>query len=202
VVENHGSLIAGSSTAPIGLNGVVTIHLWGAKGDSGATCKSDNECGVPDPIWSSNPAPSMINPVLNPASCNPTSVLPGNVTNECFYAYDILDDADMAPKRNAYFGHKVLALSYGGTLQLFGRKGATYCASFPCPDKDPALSPSNTGTSWLRLNGSLKPGATSLTVTGAVDWQDGDHIVVTTTDYLPGWSAPTPLRSPSPMPTA
>src|SRR6202035_4463538 len=77
---------------------------------------------------------------------------------------------------------------YGGTLQLFGKKGATYCASFPCPDKDPALSPSNTGTSWLRLNGSLKPGATSLTVTGAVDWQDGDHIVVTTTDYLPGHS--------------
>jgi cell migration-inducing and hyaluronan-binding protein len=188
VVENHGSLIAGSSTAPIGANGVVTIHLWGAAGDHGATCKSDNECGVPDPIWSSNPAPSMINPVLNPASCNPTSVLPGNVTNECFYAYDTLDDADMAVKRKAYFGHKVLALSYGGTLQLFGKKGATYCASFPCPDKDPALSPSNTGTSWLRLNGSLKPGATSLTVTGAVDWQDGDHIVVTTTDYLPGHS--------------
>jgi cell migration-inducing and hyaluronan-binding protein len=185
VVENHGSLIAGSSSTPIGANGVVTIHLWGAASDHGVTCKTDGHCGIPDPIWDSN----LFRPIgRNPRSCktSPTP-LPGDVS-DCFYTYDVLDDADAAAKRRAYFGHKVIALSYGGILQLFGKKGATYCASFPCPVNDPELTPSNTGTSWIRLNGSLKPGDTSLTVAGKTDWQDGDHIVVTTTDYLPGHS--------------
>jgi cell migration-inducing and hyaluronan-binding protein len=191
VIENEGSMIAGSSTAPIGNNGVVTIHLWGSPGAPGATCKTDDQCGVPLTTWESNPAPSMTNPVLNPPSCKlPLLPLPGGVTNDCFYPYDVLDEADMMAGRKAYFGHKVLALSYGGTLQLFGKKGAIYPNNniSACTDTDPSVQPSCTGTSWLRLNGSLKSGATSLTVNGAVDWQNGDHIVVTTTDYLPGHS--------------
>ena len=41
VVENGGALIAGSKMTPIGTaNGLVTIHLWGATGDPGVTCKS------------------------------------------------------------------------------------------------------------------------------------------------------------------
>ena len=56
-------------------------------------------------------------------------------------------------------------------------------------------SPKLTGTSWVRLNAPIlgsDPGpgtaATSLTVDGRVDWKMGDHIVVTTTDYLPDHS--------------
>jgi hypothetical protein len=159
VIENEGKLIAGSSTTPIGTNGVVTIHLWGKPDDPGATCKTDDQCGVPLTTWDSNAALSMTNPVLNPASCKfPDLPLPGGVKNDCFYAYETLDEADMMAGHKAYFGHKVLALSYGGTLQLFGKKGAIYPSNniSSCADTDPSVQPSCTGTSWLRLNGSLK----------------------------------------------
>ena len=49
VVENRGSLTAGTTTKPVGnADGRVTIHLWGAPGDPGVTCNSAN-CGVPTP---------------------------------------------------------------------------------------------------------------------------------------------------------
>ena len=93
-----------------------------------------------------------------------------------------------------YFGNKVLAVSYGGTLDLAGYKGAKYA-----PNRDPLDS----GRSWMRLadGQSLEVGATSLVLErdpnlGCDDsycWQGGrwsgdDEIVVTTTDYLPGHS--------------
>jgi hypothetical protein len=186
VIENNGSLIAGSPSAPIGTNGgVVTIHLWGAQTDAGVTCKTDAHCGVPssppNDIWDSNPR--TMPPMLNPASCK-SSALPGGVS-DCFYSYETLDQADKASNANAWFGHKVLAVSYGGTLQLFGKKGAIYPGTItPCSESDPSC----TGTSWARLQGTLTPGMQTLVVDRAVDWQDGDHIVVTTTDYLPGHS--------------
>ena len=42
-----------------------------------------------------------------------------------------------------YYGYKVLGVGYGATLQLYGKKGATY---------DTTVDPANTGTSWVRLN--------------------------------------------------
>jgi hypothetical protein len=102
-----------------------------------------------------------------------------------------------------YFGNKVLAVSYGGTLGLFGYKGAMYAVG---PDQDPSYS----YTSWMRLadGSSLEAGSAntpsrSLVLEmdpmglcygtrpdGAVQpcWDRGDEIVVTTTDYLPGHS--------------
>ena len=44
--------------------------------------------------------------------------------NDCFYSYEALDPSDQKTNPTAYFGHKALAVSYGGTLQLFGQKGA------------------------------------------------------------------------------
>src|SRR5262245_59124873 len=103
-------------------------------------------------------------------------MLPGGVT-DYFYAYDPLpyDDGGVV---KGYFGYKVLALSYGGTLQLFGKKGATYGT----------VDPSNSGTSWVRLAQTLPVGGTTLVLDRPVDWSPGDQIVVTTTDYLPGHS--------------
>jgi hypothetical protein len=79
VIENGGSLIAGSTTTPIGTAGgavTVTIHLWGAATDPGVTCVSAN-CGVPSAIWTSNPRtmPPMLRPTedcaFNPYRASP-----------------------------------------------------------------------------------------------------------------------------------
>jgi hypothetical protein len=188
VVEDQGSIIAGSAAAPIGTNGgLVTIHLWGAPSDPGVLCKTNAQCGVPNGsnnnIWGSNPAPPMMGPPTHPATCQ-QSVLPGGV-KDCFYRYETFDMSDGNAK--AYFGHKVLAVSYGGTLQLFGKDGATYSGrevANACLESTASCA----GTSWARLTASLKPGDATLTINAAVDWQDSDHIVVTTTDFLPGHS--------------
>ena len=112
IVENEGSLIAGEDTAPIGMmGGKLTIHLYGEAqvvGGSGVLCKSDVRCGVPLTIWDSNgSSPQM---------------LPGGV-EDYFYQYKPLPEDDGDP--NAYFGYKVLGVSYGGTLRMFGKKGST-----------------------------------------------------------------------------
>ena len=102
--------------------------------------------------------------------------------NDYFYAYTPLPYDD-GGDRKGYFGYKVLGVSYGGTLQLTGRKGST-------DDRDRDPRPSYSGTSWVRLNKTLNPGDTKLYLDRKVDpdWEAGDQIVVTTTDYLPGHS--------------
>ena len=185
VVQNGGSLIAGDSS-PIGTNpgAVLTIHLYGARDDAGVACRKiddkgavvpDSTCGVPTDIWNSNLMAEM-----SPKSCTKASqlgtLLPGNI-DDCFYQYTRIDDGDSA---TAYFGHKVLAVSYGGTLHLSGAKGA----SPPSVDANPA----NSGTSWARLTQTLTASGdeNSFTLDRSVDWKKGDTIVVTSTDYLPG----------------
>lgn len=182
LIENSGSLIAGAPTAPIGTSGGrVTIHLYGkdqgttSPGGQGIPCvtppnQNTGPCGIPSTTWSSNTTS-----VLNPAACTP-SKLPGGVT-DCFYQYQPLD-YDGGGTVVGYFGYKVLAVSYGGTLQLFGKKGATYST----------LSKASSGTSWARLNAAVQAGGNTLLLDRAVDWAAGDQIVLTTTDYLPGHS--------------
>ena len=197
LVENTGSLIAGSTTAPIGTaGGVVTFHLYGQdQGTSGTaqgipcqtpTSDTVGPCGVPLVLWNSNPMN-----VLDPTSCvlaknvnGFNQNLPGNV-NDCFYGYMPLE-YDGGGTTPGYFGYKVLAVSYGGTLQLFGKKGATYL---------PQLLPASSGTSWARLNQTILKGSTTLVLDRAVDWQAGDQIVISTTDYLPGHSEAMTIQS-------
>lgn len=58
LIENNGSLIAGSPQDPIGENGgSLTIHLYGTDqgiGGSGVSCKTDEMCGIPLSIWQTN----------------------------------------------------------------------------------------------------------------------------------------------------
>ena len=187
IVENGGTIKAGTVDHPIGRNppiagevgARVRIYLWGPSGDSGAVCKQDN-CGVPSGLWSVNTTlmrhtvPSPKNgSCVTASSIDPSYKLPGD---DCFYPYDSFDAGDAG--KEAYFGHKVLALSYGGTMQFLGVKGATYD---PTVDNDP----SQTGQSWVRLAG-VSSDKKTLTLSAAVPtWKAGDHIVVTTTDYLP-----------------
>jgi hypothetical protein len=198
LVENKGSVTAGRAGDPIGQNpnGRLTIYLWGASTDPGILCQTDQYCGIPhgagQDLWGSNTTMAMQMPMPANGTCkkasaiNPSFQLPGD---DCFYQYEIFDPQDKASGAAAYFGHKVLAVSYGGTLNLYGAKGATYGSAVDA-------NPANTGISWVRLAGvsgnqltvDLRPGQ-------ALDWQRGDEIVVTATDYLPGHSEKAVIQS-------
>lgn len=97
-----------------------------------------------------------------------------------FYHYESLPDETLTNSSAAFFGRKVFAVSYGGALQLFGAKGMTKGA---ITDAGAA-----SGKSWARLNQTASMGATSITLDRVVDWEAGDQIVITTTDFLPGHS--------------
>jgi hypothetical protein len=90
-----------------------------------------------------------------------------------------------------------LAVSYGGTLTMFGRNGGIY------PDPDTGKIPpvvSSSGISWGRLDQTVCPpagfaGCSSPDPTGKqvvldrpVNWRPNDWIVVTATDFLPAHS--------------
>jgi len=172
----------------------LTFHLWGPPTDPGIVCASNPQCGIPDPLWTANTGMAMslmMNPPPAPTNkqkaCNHitgySQYLPGD---DCFYQYEIQDQQDKQAGRMAYFGHKVLAVSFGGTLQLFGSKGVSYLMTGQqCTPSKPntECNPAFTGTSWVRLTGVTD--ATHITVSSGVDWQAGDHIIVTGTDYLP-----------------
>ena len=216
IIENKGALIAQNSkatpttAAPKGRFGakgsVLTIHLYGkniavwdekaqmfASQNQGALCKTTQDknngpCGTPTD-GNGNP--------VNGASIT----MPNGVTDN-FYQYGPLyGDAACTPDgltifnsqtgtcssgQAGYFGNKALAVSFGGTLQLYGYKGTSEVA--------PAADPTNSGYSWMRLNdgSSLATGDPSLTLEADPNanklWVPGDEIVVTTTDYLPGHS--------------
>lgn len=175
IVENDASLTAGSPATPIGSNGgLITIRLYGqdmGPGASGVLCKTDEICGIPQTTWDTNGASQVClppdSPDTPPAQCQ---------VYDYFYQFHPppVDDGN----HDAYFGYKVIAVSYGGTMKLYGKKGATY-------DDIPS---SDSGTSWVRLAASVKPGDDTLTLDKPVDWERGDHIVLTTTDYLPSHS--------------
>jgi len=178
LVESNGSLLAGQNTkeSAFGAKGAtLTFHLYGKESETaGITCKSpqvntSQQCGIPTNITING------RDTVNPTDCK-SSTLPGPVT-DCFYTY-----MNPHPSNNqtGFFGTKVLAVSYNGTLRLFGQKGATYK---DVPNWD-------SGTSWVRLRNDkdAKPERTLINLDRDVDWQEGDRIVITTTDYLPGHS--------------
>ncbi len=214
LVENGGKLIAISTQSGLlpnvsRLAGALpfqkrlTFHLWGKEGDAGIECKSDpnpanGPCGIPETVWTANPTMAdhlMMDPPTPPAlpknqKCDSktgySKFLPDD---DCFYQYEIQDQNDKKAGRPAYFGHKVLAVSFGGTLQLFGSRGVSYLKQGEKCQPQTAgneCNPAFTGTSWVRL--AKVKDATDLVVSRPVDWKKGDHIIVTGTDYLPSHS--------------
>ena len=174
LVLNGGTLKAGApnDNEAIGANGgLVTVHLWGANNVPGINCQDENGkedlmCGIDSTVWTSNKM-DMSN--MYPTSCKAN---PEDPQGDCFYQYDL------DPAAGSYFGRKALAVSYGGTLQLFGKEGSTFDGLTP--------KPQNTGKSWRRLVTDLKATGDRFDVDGTVDWKKDDHIVITATDYLPG----------------
>ena len=177
LVEAGGTLKAGekSTAGAFGTNGgKLTIYLYGSKTDPDVECKSPQQtsgvpCGIDRDVWGTNTMST-----INPTSCT-KSTMPDKEM-DCFYDYPDPQDSPGV----GFFGSKVLAVSYGGTLHMCGVKGTTI--------DDSSLGKSNSGTSWVRLAKDLTPSDSTLAVNRAVNWQEGDHIVVTTTDYIPGHS--------------
>jgi hypothetical protein len=202
LIENNGSLVAGSPSNNGAYKSRLTFHLYGKSADDGIVCQSKEQllgapCGIPDIVWYANQAMAMnMNMATPPAplskqkGCIGINTLP---EDDCFYQYEIQDAQDKTANRPAFFGHKTLAVSYGGTLQLFGNRGVTFLGVMEkCSPqtRDTECNPAYTGTSWVRLT-QLTVGADgfpTITVSRAVDWKTGDHIVVTSTDYLPSHS--------------
>ncbi len=163
LVERDGTLEAGTTKNPIGKNGKLVIHLYGENQGihgKGIPCQYDVHCGVPGTIWGTNGS-EKVN-------------LPGGVF-DYFYDYKPLDFDDGDP--NAYFGYKVLGVGYGGSLLLYGQDGASY-------PEGGDLKPYDSGESWARLIESVDKDAQTLKLDRIVNWQHGDRIVVTTTDYI------------------
>jgi hypothetical protein len=128
---------------------------------------------VSDADWNSNPNVPMKQ--MPNMACTPASSELGLPNNDCFYQYEMLEAGGSA---GAYFGKKVLAVSAGGSLMLRGAKGIRTGTI--------ETNPADSGTSWGRLTTTLMGGETSFTVDRPMPgWAAGDHIVVTTTDYLP-----------------
>lgn len=208
VIENQGKLTAVSTQKGFlpqrrRLDDVLpyqrklTVHLWGKPEDAGIECAPTTDeakygpCGIPKTVWDLNTtmAEHMEHdqgpPKVKNAPCK-TDIEYMNGT-DCFYRYEVQDQQDRIANRKAYFGHKVLAVSYGGSLQLFGSKGVSYITEQGvCSPNTPSneCNPAFTGKSWVRLT-SLSEDKTIIKVSSPVDWADNDVIVITPTDYLP-----------------
>jgi hypothetical protein len=205
IIENGGSLIAFSKNSqysegtPFGSRGgVLTIHLYGTNDGRGALCKSTlgsptqqgqppAPCGILQQYWENNGTSQ----VDLPGIANPSTQYH---VHDYFYRYGPLHGDEgytQNPKtgksEQGYFGNKVLAVSYGGTLNLSGYKGSNLINP-----RGKEEDPVNSGWSWMRLEDgkSLNKDAKEFFLEGNPGgvWRDDDEIVVTTTDYLPGHS--------------
>ena len=97
----------------------------------------------------------------------------------------------------------MLAVSYGGTLDLKGHKGAVY------EGWEADMDPTYSGMSWMRLDDGTHvpndmvpksmPEVLFLERDPRDKWQAGDEIVVTTTDYLPGHSEKLRIKKVAPF---
>ncbi|MCB8881474.1 hypothetical protein ACELLULO517_14585 [Acidisoma cellulosilytica] len=202
LIENQGAMKAGvDGDKPFGeRGGKLDIVLYGPDQvfqdgkiipAQGAVCASAMSgpngapCGIPQDTWISN-------------GDDPVS-LPGGAKKDYFYRYGPLmfDGAKTSTGAQGYFGSKTLGLSYGGTLQLKGAEGTDLGkaifmqpADYPDPAQNKDNYKLNSGTSWARLNGDVKAGDNELKLDRRVqnDWQVGDEIVLSTTDYVPDHS--------------
>jgi hypothetical protein len=169
--------------------------------NQGALCQSPQPegappCGIPAAVWNTdrkNPVdlPGDVldffyqyGPLYGDGRCYD----PSNPNNKS-WVFDnkqgaCVDTAGTVKKtgKAGYFGNKVLAVSYGGTLDLKGYKGAAY-------EQRPSW---DSGRSWTRLwdGHPLNPGdkQVALDISVKDNWAVGDEFVVTTTDYLPSHS--------------
>ena len=218
LVEQGGTLQAGTYDEPFGSHGGhLTLGLWGS-GPTAANLADAKRAGqMVSTLW--NPPYAAIECVAA-AGCYPSSRegkycdAEQSATDPCqsssgnanaqFQGYDSAGGQSLKlPYDNTNFGYKVLAVSYGGSLKLFGKKGVRAADRV---DPDNAAGDANacvvpagadeydvqkwadgTGNSWARLDGDADASTLELD-RDVVDWAAGDHLVVATTDWYPSHS--------------
>jgi hypothetical protein len=210
LVQQGGRLKAGSWCCPFGsYGGKLDIGLWGTDPtDQGMQPPSTPAIHCVDP--SARPVPCFSHDlVATPHYCTaPSSDDPCSSTTEPSVGANALFEGHMDHAGGglpfdggASFGFKVVGVAYGGSLELFGAKGVdpgqrrdpsvrdADCA-VPAADQqdDPTAWAALSGASWVRLNGDAAAQSVRITVDRPVDWQQGDRLVVGTTDWYPGHS--------------
>jgi hypothetical protein len=200
LVEQGGAVQAGASCQPFGTyGGTLSIGLWGTDptnqgteqppaGQGGITCYGQDGSG---PCYSSTLTGSP-HYCTGPDPTDPcaSTTADSNGNNALFEPYQNM------PFDDSPFGFKVLAVSYGGSLELYGAHGVrptdvtsptlrlAACPAPPASDQtDPDAWAQLSGNSWARLDATAAAGATELVLDRAVDWQPGDQVVVGTTDW-------------------
>jgi len=239
LIEQGGVVQAGSPQCPFGQHGgKLDIGLWGddptlqgtvlPPAKPGIACQgtSSTDGGDPGPgrcypadLDLASPAHYCSSASAEPDSPCTATTAPGEGDNALFEptpasptGYHALNFDDNA------FGHKVLAVSYGGSLRLYGAKGvadfgaddanAGRCAAPTVNTLDPAEADAwaqLTGESWVRLDdtGSGADTLKALTLSrdvrsgSASGWEPGDQVIVGTTDWHPSHSELRTLADPS-----
>ena len=219
LVEKGGTLQAGSACNPFGKQGgKLTIGIYGTDPSDegrvpsptpGIQCqtapKAQNRCFPGSRDYADNfycTQPTTDDP------CSSKTAPSKDPRNALLEEYGKLNFDPTS------FGYKVLGVSYGGALNLFGYKGALPLqsadgAKIAAGEDDHCVVPTEagldakemrawanlSGSSWGRLDG-LNEARTQLTLDRPVkDWQPGDQIVVGTTDWYPGHNELRTIRS-------
>ena len=214
LVQQGGSIRAGAWCRPFGSGGgKLTIGLWGddptrqstVPSKAGIVCK--NAAGQPAPCYPADRVGKYCTGKDLADPCNDTQG--GTVgASGLFEGYEkTLRNPNVSLKLHFdgnEFGFKTFAVSYGGSVELFGEKGVAdafrtdpntqnarirMCAVPPPAQQfDPQAWANGSGASWVRLNASVAAAAGQLTLDRPVDWGKGDQIVLSTTDWHPSHS--------------
>lgn len=214
LVQQGGSIRAGAWCQPFGTGGgKLTIGLWGddptkqatVPSKSGIVCK--NAAGQAAPCY---PADRVGKYCTGGNLSDPcASPQPGPAgASALFEGYEKASrDPNVSLKLHFDgndFGFKSFAVSYGGSVEMFGKNGVAeayrtdpnvqnarvrMCAIPPPAQQiNPQAWANGSGASWARLSASVPAGAGQLTLDRSVDWGKDDKIVLTTTDWHPSHS--------------
>ncbi|MGH7787488.1 MAG: hypothetical protein ACRERC_11515 [Candidatus Binatia bacterium] len=206
LAQKGGVVKAGSWCCPFGsFGGTLDIGLWGTDptGQGATPTPSIDPIGCVDMFG--KPAhcfPQRL--VATPHFCTVSdsddpcsSEVAPSVGNNALFEGHLDHNAGGLPfDGGAAFGYKVLAVTYGGSLELFGVKGVAAQhrtdpsvreAACPVPavdqQNDPAAWAALSGSSWARLDATALAQSSSVVLDRAVDWEQGDQLVVGSTDW-------------------
>jgi hypothetical protein len=209
LVQKGGLVKAGSWCCPFGsYGGQLDIGLWGSDPtDQGTQPPATPGIGCVD-ILGHAKACFPPNLIATPHYCTKentddpcSSETPPPFGNNALFEGQIdhgshAGSGGLPFDEGAAFGYKVLGVAYGGSLELFGAKGVAPAdrvdpmspeGACPVPpldaQNDPAAWAALSGQSWARLDATAPPDSDSITLDRAVDWEQGDRLVVTTTDW-------------------